>query len=254
MKTNIIYNENCIETLERMEDKCIDLVVTSPPYDNLRDYDGFEWDFPSMAKQLFRVIKDGGVVVWVVGDATIKGSETLSSFKQAIYFNEIGFNVHDTMIWQKRCPPVNANRYEPSFEYMFVLSKGKPKTFNGVREKRKWIDNRSNKQFQRTSDKKTYKSYETKYGDVLMTNVWEIHNRDSSEHPAIFPEALVGRHISTWSNKGDIVYDPFMGSGTTAIMALKSGRKFIGSEISSKYCELAENRLDPILNQGDLFS
>ena len=136
MKINKIYNEDCLETMARMPDNYIDLTLTSPPYDNLRNYKGYSFDFESIAKELFRITKKGGVVVWIVADSTIKGSETGTSFKQALYFKQTGFNLHDTMIWNKTKMPQNHNRYEQGFEYMFILSKGKPKTFNGIRDKK----------------------------------------------------------------------------------------------------------------------
>ena len=105
MELNKIYNEDCLVTMSRMPDNFIDLTVTSPPYDGLRDYNGYSFPFEDIAKELFRTTKEGGIVVWIVNDATINGSETLTSFKQAIYFNEVGFNVHDTMIWRRRTLP-----------------------------------------------------------------------------------------------------------------------------------------------------
>ena len=101
MKLNTIFNEDCLNTMRAMPDGVIDLVITSPPYDDLRNYKGYSFDFESIAKELFRVVKEGGVVVWVVGDATVDGSETGTSFRQALFFKEVGFNLHDTMIYMK---------------------------------------------------------------------------------------------------------------------------------------------------------
>ena len=249
MKVNKIYNENCLETMAKMQDGFIDLTVTSPPYDNLREYNGYSFDFESIAKELYRVTKAGGVVVWIVGDATIKGSETGTSFKQALYFKEIGFNLHDTMIYQKdNCPFPSSNRYYANFEYMFILSKGSPKTFNPI------ID-RLNKSFGRkisgTNRKKdgtteTIKNKGkkiTEYG--VRFNCWLIsEGKRIGGHPAYFPERLANDHIITWSNEGDLVYDCLMGSGTTAKMAILNKRNWIGSEISKEYCEIAEKRIN----------
>ena len=251
MEINFIYNEDCLETMAKMPDNFIDLTVTSPPYDNLRDYKGYTFDFESIAKELFRVTKQGGVVVWVVGDATIDGSETGTSFKQALYFKEIGFNLHDTMIWSRKTMPQSGNRYEPSFEYMFVLSKKPPKTFNPLRIKKLYIDNRKFKNGQRNKDG-SFTVAEVNHGELKNAhNIWDIPTgggittKDSyaHEHPAIFPEKLVQDHIKSWSNEGDLVYDPFMGSGTTAKMAKLLNRNYIGSEISSEYCEIIRKRL-----------
>ena len=247
---NKTYNENCLETMSRMPDNFIDLTVTSPPYDNLRDYKGYDFDFENIAKELFRVTKKGGVVVWVVGDATIKGSETGTSFKQALWAMECGFNLHDTMIYQKSTPPLTHNRYEQNFEYMFILSKGKPKTFNGLREPKVYKDNRKNKAFGRNKNDSVDFGYSSKDKIRLKRNVWKYfagggaNDKIASKHPAIFPEQLANDHIVSWSNEGDIVYDPFAGSGTTAKMSIVNNRKWIASEISKEYCDIINNRLD----------
>ena len=131
---NKIIQGDCLEVMKSIPDKSIDMVLTSPPYDNLRDYKGYTFNFEGIAQEIYRVLKDGGVCVWIVGDATIKGSETGTSFRQALYFKEIGFNLHDTMIWYKTnpMPYIKKNCYTPCFEYMFVFSKGKPNTFNPI--------------------------------------------------------------------------------------------------------------------------
>ncbi len=131
---------DCKEKMKELSDKSVDLTVTSPPYDDLREYGGHSWGFEGIAKELFRVTKDGGVVVWVVGDQTIDGSETCTSDRQKLYFKDVcGFNVHDTMIYVKNGFPFpEATRYQPIFEYMFVLSKGRPLTFNPITRKNNW--------------------------------------------------------------------------------------------------------------------
>tara|TARA_R110000787_G_C13356238_1_gene439578 strand:+ start:231 stop:1010 length:780 start_codon:yes stop_codon:yes gene_type:complete len=250
MKINKIYNENCLDTMSRMEDNFIDLTVTSPPYDNLRTYNGYSFDFESIAKELYRITKEGGVVVWIVGDATIKGSETGTSFKQALYFKDIGFNLHDTMIWMKDSfafpSPI---RYHQCFEYMFILTKGKLKSCNLIEDRvNKWAGgivhgtsrNKDGTTFRKSNhNKSTVKSIGCRF------NVWQqpTVKTNRSIHPATFPKRLINDHIITWSNKGDLVYDCFMGSGTTAKMALINNRKFIGSEMSEEYCEVAEKRI-----------
>jgi len=246
---NKIHNENCLETMAKMPDDFIDLTVTSPPYDGLRTYNGYSFDFETIAKELYRVTKNGGVVVWVVNDSTKNGSESGTSFKQALFFKECGFNLHDTMIYQKSTPPLTHNRYEQNFEYMFVLSKGKPNTFNGIRVERKYKDNRTNKAFGKNTDDSVDYGYSSNNAHVLKTNVWNIFagggNSDkiASKHPAIFPEQLANDHIISWSNENDIVYDCFSGSGTTAKMSIINNRKWIVSEISSEYCEIIKERI-----------
>jgi len=249
MEINKCYNENCLDTMAKMPDGFIDLTVTSPPYDNLRTYNGYSFDFEAVAKELFRVTKKGGVVVWVVGDATIKGSETGTSFRQALYFKEIGFNLHDTMIYQSPKPPLTHNRYEQCFEYMFVFVKDKLKTFNPIMVEKKYNDKRKNKNFRRRKDGVFEKGFSKPNEKLkIKENIWNIFaaggssDKIASQHPAIFPEQLANDHIISWSNEGDLVYDPFMGSGTTAKMAIINKRNWIGSEISEEYCQIIERR------------
>tara|TARA_R110002153_G_scaffold270507_1_gene436930 strand:+ start:41 stop:844 length:804 start_codon:yes stop_codon:yes gene_type:complete len=246
MEVNKTHNENCLKTMARMKDNFIDLTVTSPPYDNLRTYNGYSFDFESIAKELFRVTKEGGVVVWIVGDATVKGSETGTSFKQALYFKECGFNLHDTMIWEKTGRVPTQDRYYNVIEYMFVFSKGKPKAMNfitdhkcvnGGRKQRK--DSVINKGENKKGDGFFIRN---EYG--RRSNIWKIHvGRNKTKHPAIFPEQLANDHIISWSNEKDLVYDPFMGSGTTAKMSILNNRNYIGSEISKEYCDIIHSRL-----------
>ncbi len=250
LQINKIYNENNLETMSRMPDNFIDLTVTSPPYDNLRTYKGYSFDFESVAKELFRVTKKGGVVVWVVGDATVKGSETGTSFKQALYFKEIGFNLHDTMIYMKDAISFpDANRYQNCFEYMFIFSKGKPLTINLLADRNNISYGRKVTGTNRNKDGSTRKAsccgQEIKKFGVRW-NIWEVNSNKGNvkiKHPAMFPEKLSEDHILSWSNTGNLIYDPFMGSGTTAKMALINGRSFIGSEISSEYCDIANKRI-----------
>ena len=243
---NKIINSECIEVMKELPDNSIDLTITSPPYDNLRDYKGYTFDFKGIAKELYRITKQGGVVVWVVGDATIKGSETGTSFKQALYFKEIGFNLHDTMIYQKQFyVPLTHNRYEQEWEYMFILSKGKPKVFNPIKIPTLFGGKKSTLTHRKTGDqpiKGTNYGKERKM-ERIIGNIWKLQPQRKSEHPAIFPEKLAEDHILSWSNEGDIILDPMCGSGTTCKMAMLNNRNFIGIEISEKYCEIARQRL-----------
>ena len=256
MEINKVYNENCLETMAKMTDCFVDLTVTSPPYDNLRNYNGYSFDFENVAKELFRVTKQGGVVVWVVGDATVKGSESGTSFKQALFFKEIGFNFHDTMIYQKNSyPPLTHNRYEQSFEYMFVFSKGKPKTFNPIKVK---CETAGTKRPRYKSNKENGSAVRNDNRvDIIndfkiKNNVWNLNpNNTKHKHPAIFPEQLANDHIISWSNEGDIVYDCFAGSGTTAKMSIVNNRNWIASEISSDYCEIIKQRIKQAVNNKE---
>jgi len=254
MEVNKIYNENCLDTMAKMPDCFVDLTVTSPPYDNLRTYNGYSFDFEAVAKELYRVTKQGGVVVWVVGDATIKGSETGTSFRQALHFMDCGFNLHDTMIWSK--PSFTAvgalkTRYAQTFEYMFVFSKGKIKTFNALKDRKTTSRSKDKHGMIRQKDGgfRPMSNRGKQYGEFgIRYNVWYMppvmSNIERKGHPAQFPEQLAQDHIISWSNEGDLVYDPFMGSGTTAKMAILNNRNWIGSEISKEYCEIAEKRIN----------
>lgn len=252
LELNRIYCGDCLELMKEIPDKSIDLTVTSPPYDNLRTYHGFEFNFEKTADELFRITKDGGVIVWVVGDATINGSETGTSFKQALYFKEIGFNLHDTMIWNKggfTAVGALVSRYAPVFEYMFILSKGTPKSFNPIKDRKNkhagkplhgCIRQRDGSTRPVSNPGKIYKEYGVRY------NIWEISpQKHFVKHPAPFPEQLANDHILTWSNEGDLVLDPFMGSGTSLKMAKKNNRKYLGFDVSSVYCYEARERIEP---------
>lgn len=252
LELNKIYNENCLDTMKNIPDNFIDLTVTSPPYDNLRTYNGYSFDFENVAQELFRITKDGGVVVWVVSDETNVFCESLSSFKQAIYFvDHCGFKLLDTMIYHKACyAPAypTLRRYANTFEYMFVFSKGKPCTFNPV-QKEKVIKKYKNKKsaFRQKDGSLVKKEISCDRLTKDAENVWTLaatKSKDAKNHPAVFPEKLSSDHILSWSNKGDLIYDPFMGSGTTGKMALLNDRKFIGSEISLEYCQIAEERIN----------
>jgi len=254
LELNNIYNMECVEGMKLLDDNSIDLTVTSPPYDDLRKYNGYSFDFESVTKELFRITKDGGVVVWVVGDATIKGSETGTSFKQALYFKDIGFNLHDTMIYSKsKIVPTDfkCNRYYQGFEYMFVFSKSKPKTCNYIRipclhggKKTISINRKEDGELRddRIEKQKGRVVAETK----IKSNIWEYASKPVKGHPAPFPEQLANDHIISWSNEGDTVLDIFMGSGTTAKMAKLNSRKYIGFEISKEYCDIAEDRVKTV--------
>jgi site-specific DNA-methyltransferase (adenine-specific) len=258
LELNRIYQMDCIEGMRLIPDSSVDLTITSPPYDNLRTYNGFYFDFENTAKELYRVTKPGGVVVWVVNDETINGSESGTSFNQALYFKKIGFNLHDTMIWEKQTFTATGalkTRYAQVFEYMFILSKGKPKTFNPIKDRKNKGFGRKKSSSIRQKDGSTKpmssqgKSY-AEYGQRF--NVWKINTAVSKKerlHPAPFPEQLAHDHIISWSNEGDNVLDIFMGSGTTAKMSLLSKRNYLGFEISEEYVRIANQRIENVADE-----
>jgi len=253
---NIIQCGDCAELMTYIPPETIDLVITSPPYDNLRDYKGYNFNFEAIALQLKRTLKPGGVIVWVVGDATIKGSETGSSFRQALYFMELGLNLHDTMIYRKNSfVNPSTTRYHQVWEYMFIFSKGKPKTFNPLKDKK-------NRYAGQTSwGKNTFRQKDgslverpskiiSEYG--MRYNIWQYNvgkgfsakDAIAHQHPAIFPEQLAIDHIKSWSNKEDLILDPMCGSGTVCVAAKQLGRNYIGIDISPEYVELSKQRLE----------
>lgn len=258
-----LYNNDAELVLAELDTESIDLVVTSPPYDNLRTYKGAgdSWSFDKfkkIANQLVRVIKRGGVIVWIVNDAVVDGSETGTSFRQALYFKEKGLNLHDTMIWSKTnpMPQVIQPRYNQVFEYMFILSKGKPKAFTPIMIPCKCagISYDSTCKNMGGENGRTKKSLIINK-EKVKANIWEIAiaQNNKTGHPAVFPERLVTDHIRSWSNEGDVVLDPFMGSGTTGIAAAKLGRDFIGIEMVNDYFNIAEKRIQEAGREQYLF-
>jgi site-specific DNA-methyltransferase (adenine-specific) len=255
--SGILLHGDCLEWIKKIDDKSIDLTVTSPPYDDLRTYKNDidktwgDHKWKPLFKELYRTIKDGGMLVWIVGDTTKKFCESLSSFRQAIYaVEECKFNLLDTMIYHKSnyAPAYpTLRRYANTFEYMFIFSKGKPKTFNPVQRdkvvknykgKRSWFRQQDGSQILKVIDN----DRETKDAE----NVWTIcptKSKDAGNHPAVFPESLAEDHIKSWSNPGDIVFDPFTGSGTTWKMAKSLGRRFIGIELFDEYCQISKDRI-----------
>jgi site-specific DNA-methyltransferase (adenine-specific) len=259
--------------MKKMEENSVDLTITSPPYDNLRDSES-NFDFENIAKGLFRVTKEGGVVVWVVGDATINGSETGTSFKQALFFMEIGFNLHDTMIYSKSGVTFSSEgRYTQVFEYMFVFSKGKPKTFNPICDEPKLWEgswgalstrNKDGSLTARNLDNEgkgsSGRAEGSEYGFKQRTNIWKIRNghgfgtRDEIAvlHSSTYPDELVLGHCITWSNPGDLVFDPMAGSGTTLKVAKMNNRNYLGVEINEEYCRIARKRMEMVLKTREV--
>jgi DNA modification methylase len=275
LELNKIYCMDNIEGMKLLDDNSIDLTVTSPPYSNLRDYKKYNWNFEIVAKELYRITKQGGILVWIIGDKTKNGTEELVPYKQCLYFNSIGFNVWDTMIYAKNNCPFPANvRYNQQFEFMFIFSKNNAKTFHPIKElksekeiekikkgsinfKSKSFRNKDGTTNRADSNGNMLKRIELSGKKLEKTkgNVWfynsgyMVSSKDkiSFNHPATFPEQLAQDHILSWSNENDLVLDPFMGSGTTAKMAILNKRNFIGFEISQEYCNIANERIKNLL-------
>lgn len=261
MEKNQIYLEDNLETLSKMSDDYYDMVITSPPYDDIRKYNGFSFDIDTLVPELYRTTKKGGVVVWVVNDQVIKGSESGTSFRQALKFMDAGFLLHDTMIYEKNSSsyPASAksNRYTQIFEYMFVFSKGKPKTSNLICDKpNKWAGHTNwgkntkrigeNEQLVEVGNIKPVPDFSPRNNIWRYVNGGGFASKDkiAHKHPAIFPEELVKDHLLTWTKEGELVYDPFIGSGTVAKMCILLGRDYIGSEISKEYVDICNERIE----------
>jgi len=271
LEINKIYNMDCVEGMKLINNDIIDLTITSPPYSNIRNYEGYDWNLELVAKELYRITKNGGIIVWVVGDKTKNGTEELLPYKQCLFFNSIGFNVWDTMIYAKNnCPFPSNVRYNQQFEFMFIFSKGKVKTFNPIKElksekeiekikkgtinfKSKSFRNKDGTTSRADSNKNMLKRIENSGKNLEKTkgNVWfynsgyMVSSKDkvSFKHPATFPEKLAEDHILSWSNENDLIFDPFMGSGTTAKMAKLNNRNYLGFDSSKKYCDIANERI-----------
>jgi site-specific DNA-methyltransferase (adenine-specific) len=263
MQIDAIHNMDCLDGLRALPDECVDLTVASPPYDKLRTYNGSSrWNqeaFAEFAPELYRVTKKGGVVVWIIGDMTVKGSETGTSFRNALGFMDVGFGAHDWMIYRKRGVAFpETNRYYPGFEFMFVLSKGKPKTAHLLRDRPNLRAGSTTHGTERMSDGRLIPKTCRRRGVTRIVpemgvryNVWEYpigaghatKDRYAYRHSAIFPERLAEDHIRSWSAPGDLVLDPFLGSGTTAKMAILNDRHYLGYEIDPVYCAIARRRV-----------
>lgn len=251
IEINKLYVNDCVKFMQKLDDNFIDLTVTSPPYDNLRDYKGFSFQFNQIARELFRITKPGGIVVWVVGDKIVGGNRSLTSFKQALYFQESGFKVHDVMIYRKKNTPfMRSNAYTNAFEFMFVFSKQKVKTFHALKEPtvRSGFEMMP---FNKLSDGINKKVLKELKKEKTRTNIWayavglggSTNDKFAFKHPAVFPEKLAEDHILSWTKEGDLVFDPMVGSGTTCKMALLNNRNFLGCDISSEYIEIARKRI-----------
>lgn len=257
---NRVFNEDCLQTMSNMEENIVDLVVTSPPYEDLRDYEGFSFDFENTALLLYKILKPGGTVAWVINDKVKDSDRSAESFRQCLFFKHIGFNFHDVIIWNKRSSNFKprSNAYNNIFEFIFILTKGKQKTFNPLCDKKNRYGGKPIGPLQREKDGSFRYTHGGLTGKKIAeygkrNNIWEIpvggHHSYSfkkeyiREHSAVFPENLAVDLVYSYSNPGDLVYDPFMGSGTTAVASVRLGRYFLGSEICTNYVKIIARRL-----------
>tara|TARA_Y100000813_G_C24074537_1_gene310380 strand:+ start:58 stop:864 length:807 start_codon:yes stop_codon:yes gene_type:complete len=257
LKDKIIEGD-CVEVLSSIPSNTFDMVITSPPYDNLRKYKGFSFNFEKIAENIFRTLKPGRVLIWVVNDATIDGSETFSSFKQAIKFNEIGFKLHDTMIFRKTnpIPQIYRKRYNNEFEYMFVFSKGRVDVHNPIKvpclHGGLELKSTTYKNYSAGIQKRKKPANPVK-DSKIKGNIWEyvvgknLLDKPAKNHPAPFPVKLAMDHIISWTNKGDLILDPMCGSGTSCVAAKLKKRFYTGIDISKEYCDVAKKRIENTL-------
>ena len=259
-----IIEGDCVDVMGGMDAESVHAVVTSPPYDNLRTYEGTcEWNqsvWEMVLEEMYRVLVPGGVAVWVVGDATVNGSETGTSFAQAIYAKSVGFNIHDTMIWNKGGFTATGSlrvRYASVFEYMFVFSKGKPRVFNPIKDrktKNPGVVCAQGTLRQPDGSFRTRTPFKPRPAKSQRFNIWKVpgacYKKDRSGHPAPMPTSIAHDHIISWTNPGDIVLDPFAGGGTTGVACAETDRDFIGIEKVPEYADLARNRIEAAMPQG----
>lgn len=257
----MLYLGDCLEIMPTLLAESVDLTVTSPPYDNLRTYNDSLDDWTStkwqaIIAELYRVTKPGGVVVWVVGDQTKDYTESGTSFRQALHAMDCGFNLHDTMIYEKAGSGTHGSRlnYRHTFEYMFVFSKGKPTSVHLLADhKNIWAGATTTANRRKANGELSKKKKRIIPEFSVRTNIWRmfqggVSKRDAEmwKHPAIFPLQLANDHILSWSDFGGVVLDPFMGSGTTGVACKNTGRNFIGIERDPTYFEIARKRVEPM--------
>ena len=227
------------------------MILTSPPYDSLRSYHGYVFEFEAIAVELYRILKPNRVMVWIVNDATVNGSETGTSFRQALFMKEIGFLLHDTMIYKKRNPmPQKSNRYIQSFEYMFVFTKGKPIVFNGIQVPCIYAgctnfgnSNQYTKDGNKKSKNNTAISQTKLHSNIFEYLVGSTAKGSCKGHPAQFPLQLAIDQIQTWSNENELILDPFCGASTTGVACKQLNRNYIGIDISQEYIALSKERI-----------
>jgi site-specific DNA-methyltransferase (adenine-specific) len=254
LELNKIYCMDCLEGMRKLPDDSIDLVVTSPPYDNLRTYKGFSVDLHSTGKEAYRVLKDGGIAVMVIQDQTKAFAKTLTSFRLIIdWCDNIGFRLFETIIYRKYGTEGAwwKARFRVDHEYMPIFLKGKkPQYFN---KKLLMVPSKHGGEIltgsgnRRTTGETTKTVTRPINPTKCRGTIWDYlmaGDKDplKRKHPAPFPDQIPIDFITCFCPPKGIVLDPFIGSGSTAVAAKKLGRHYIGFEITPEYCEIAEQR------------
>ena len=255
-KLGNVYCVDCVEGMKAIPDGSVDLVVTSPPYDRTRDYNGFSFDLHATGEQIFRILRDGGVAAVVIQDQTKNFGKSLTSFRTVVdWCDNIGFKLFECVIYRKHGTEGAwwTQRFRVDHEYMPIFVKGhRPKYFN--KDPLKIPSKHGGKTMTGSGNRQTNgRTTQTIRRAINLTKcrgtVWEYlmagdKNPVKRKHPAPFPDKIPLDFIQCFCQPDGIVLDPFMGSGSTAVSAKKLGRHFLGFDISSEYCKIAETRLN----------
>jgi DNA modification methylase len=255
----VINKTHCAESsvaLKKLPDNCIDIVVTSPPYDRIRDYNGFECNLHNIGEQLSRVLKDGGIIVMVIQDQTKDFGKSLTTFRTILdWCDNFNLKLFETVIYKKHGAEGAwwTKRFRVDHEYIPVFLKGKRPAYF-TKEHLKIPSKHAGKTMTgcatRLTNGSTLKSKKLKINPTKCRGtIWDYvtcgdGGKLKHEHPATFPDKIPVDFIETFCPPGGIVLDPFMGSGTTALAALNLGRNFLGFDISNEYVSLANKRVD----------
>ena len=253
---------DCVEGIKKLPDESIDLMITSPPYDGIRKYNGFNYDLHATGKEIYRVLKDGGIAVMVIQDQTKNFGKTLTSFKMIIdWCDNIGFKLFETVIYKKHGGEGAwwTKRFRVDHEYMPIFLKGeRPQYFN--KEHLKIPSKHGGKTMTgcatRLTNGKTLKSKKVTINLMKCRGtLWNYTtcgdgSRLKHQHPATFPNKIPFDFIECFCPKKGVVIDPFIGSGTTALAAIELERNYIGFDISKEYCDLAKKRIKEEANRN----
>ena len=256
IQVNKIICEDNITYLKTLPDECIDFVITSPPYDALRDYNGYKLDLHGLGVELLRVLKDGGICVMVIQDSTRDFAKSLTSFRTIVdWCDNIGFRLFECNIYNRQGTEGAwwKKRFRVDHEYMPIFLKGKrPQYFD--KENIKIPSKHGGKIMTganiRTKNGQTgsrkVKINPTKCPGTVMTfgNTCGGESKLKSKHPAVFPNMLAYDMIECFCPEDGTVLDPFNGSGTTTLAAKCLGRNYIGIDVSEEYNKIARERLE----------
>lgn len=260
-----VHCMECVEGMEMLPDDCVDLVVTSPPYDAVRKYNGFAFDLHQTGAQIHRVLKDGGIAAMVIQDQTKDFGKSLTSFRTIIdWCDSFGFKLFECVIYRKNGSEGAwwKHRFRVDHEYIPLFLKGdRPAYFDKqpLRVPSKHGGKVMSGSGNRRTDGATNGTVRREINATKCRGtIWNYlmagdKNPLKRKHPAVFPDAIPSDLIQCFCPPGGIVLDPFIGSGSTAVQALKHERHFIGFDISQEYCDLCNQRLEKDVETATLF-